>query len=284
MGAPQILVENFYNVRQFPSHIIDASEEPGGTEAFRVATGRRTALTNRWRPATANAQAWIRVRCDVSRAADMIALDRGHNLAGVAGVQLQTSTTTDFSAGVTTVASVTIPATASVNGDLSSADGVTTPEGAWLKSFATTSAQNWRLLIPAMGADLRPVVVGLYLGRSYQPGVLDGPFSDDDLATIAPSHSTAYGYRGGAAPVRQRSGVLRLRLTSDAAYADFERHIRDNFQRGRPAWIVFDAAKAERAVLAEIPYGEVAGLHTHEADYAFRSGTIPFIEREPALP
>src|SRR6185503_7462240 len=81
MAEPVLLAENFFNVVQFPSHVIVAEEELAGHEALMVGNGRRHNL-NYWTATTNNSDTWIKVTCDRIRAANCIVIDRGHNLAG----------------------------------------------------------------------------------------------------------------------------------------------------------------------------------------------------------
>ncbi|HEX6940890.1 MAG TPA: hypothetical protein VF158_15845, partial [Longimicrobiales bacterium] len=172
----RILAENLFSPAAYPGHVVTASEEPAGTEAFRAGTGRRHALTNRWTPSTANVEHWIQVTADQVRAADMIAIDRGHNLAGVA-LQLQISD--DDFATWETVLSFAIPSTAA-GGAQSLDDGALTEEGAYLRRFDLAAASQWRLVIPPMGAGLRPQIVGLYLGLSLELPPLRMPWAEEE--------------------------------------------------------------------------------------------------------
>jgi len=252
MADPAFLVENFYSLTQFIAHVVDAEEEASGRQAFRVANGRRSG-SDFWTPTTGNSDTWLRVDNVVSRQAATIALDRGHNLPGKT-VLLQRSTD-NFAADTTTVFTATIPsATSPDDTALSDANGVLTPEGAWVKSFTAVSSRYWRLLINAMGAGLKPIVVGLWLGDSWLPGKLTLPMTDeDDVLVLQETVLGSTGWVGGTLPVRRRQGELVFKLSSIAAYANAAKHIRDNFGLRRPMWIVHDTSRGERAVLAVRP-------------------------------
>ena len=151
MGAPRFLVQNYWNDVQNPTHIISANEEAAGFEAWRVGAGRRSP-GHYWTPTTANQAAWNKTDCGSAKAADMLVIDRVHNLGGVASVKLQKSND-NFSAQTVDVATFTIPTSASADNTALSA-GVRTPEGAYLLTFASTSERYWRILVPLMGASM----------------------------------------------------------------------------------------------------------------------------------
>jgi hypothetical protein len=249
MGSPAFLVKNYYSDLQYTGHTIAANEEASDHEAWRVADGRRSAQ-DYWTPTTANAAAWNKVDCAVSRAGDMVALDRGHNLGGKT-IKLQKSTD-DFSGDTVDVFTATIPTTVSDDTALTATNGALTPEGAWVKAFTSTSSRYWRLLVNAMGAGEKPQVVGWFLGEMWTPDYLRMPMPDEDYRlvygeTVIPST----GWRGRTKPVQQRLGEVNARLADASAYQTSAEHIRDRFFAGYPMWIVYDDAAAERTVLAD---------------------------------
>lgn len=275
---PRILAENFFSRSAFPDHVVSASEESAGNEAWRVGTGRRHRLTNRWMPATANAEAWIQVTCDQVRAADMIAIDRGHNLAGRT---LELRASDDDFQTYETVATLTVPSGPS--GGAGHLDhGVWTDEGAYLCRFPLAAATQWRLVIPAMGAGVRPEIVGLYLGLSYSPGrYLHQPWADeeDELSYIETASDARW--VGAGRTSRPRVGELRVRLEDYLAYDLARYHLVGHFGERRPTWIVYDEAEAERAVLAVRPQGR-SGFR-FDSEWGYRQADIGWIEHEPAV-
>lgn len=279
MGFPVMLVENLYSQTQFASHVLLASEEASRSDVWRVATGRRSPA-DRWSTQTANVAAWAQVHCDQARPADMVALDRGHNLAGVQ-VLLQSSP--DGAAWTTQVTS-TIPSTAGVSGSVDATHGVTTDEGAWVKRFTQATALYWRLWIPAMGAGLVPHVVGLWLGRSWQPAHYLGlPYDDHGQQLLAQeTDPTPAGWRGSGPTARVRDGELPIALANDAEYDTVRYHIREHFHaRRRPMWILHDANRAERAVLAVPPPGRLS--FRYEQGWHSRQAVVPWVEHEPRM-
>lgn len=279
MGRPALLVEDLYSTTQFPAHVVAANAEAAGNEAWRVADGRR-APGDRWSPTAANAVAWLRVTCDVARTVDMLALDRGHNLAGAA-LQLQTSV--DGGTTWTTRLTTTPPAAAAVAGLLDAANGVTTEEGAWLKRFAPITASDWRLRVPALGAGLVPRVVGLWIGQSWAPSqYLDLPWGEDDQELLLAETTTPAGWRGTSSVARVRVGELTIKLGSPAEYVLARYHVRNHFHaRRRPMWICYDDAQAERAVLAVPPAGRLNWRI--EQGWTNRQAVVSWIEHEPRI-
>ncbi len=179
MADPVFLIENYFSSSQFSTHVVSAIQEAAGKQAFRVGDGRRIQLDH-WSSTSLNVEAWIKVDCVSTKSATGIALDRGHNLAGKS-VVLERSAN---DSGWTNVFTATIPATAATDGDIDDANGITTDEGAWLKRFASVSDRYWRLRIPAMGADLKPEVVGLWVGNTWEPGALTLPHQDEYAETM----------------------------------------------------------------------------------------------------
>lgn len=280
MGLPVLLAENFLNIRQFASHAIAANEEATGHQVFRVADGRRSGL-DYWTPVTANAQATITVQCDRTRVADCFVLDRGHNLAGKE-VILECSDDAAFGTGnVQTCFDVFLPSS-SATGDIDDALGVRTDEGAWIKRFSARSALYWRIRIPAMGASLKPQIVGAWVGQSYSPGFLKYPHEPDVDELRVLESETEGGARGSNTPINPRSGSLQVRLTTLLDYEVGRYHLQFLFGARKPTWLVHDEERAERALLAIRVPGR-AGLG-QTSDYFYPNGNIPWIEYEVLRP
>lgn len=277
MGATKLLVENFFSKTQFPDRILDANEEAAGHLVFRVGTGRRS-IRDSWFPTTLNLAAWTRLDMVSSLPADLVVIDRGGNWAG-REVKLQRSTD-NFAADTTTVFTQTIPSTPSAPGTALTA-GVLTPEGAFLRAFTSVSSRYWRILYSAVAGE-RPVAVNHALGEMWTPFNLSFPLTDEDGELRSPEVESRTGWLGRGRVVRRRAGELNVKIEDfTAAETEVFRHIRDNFALGRPAWIVYDEAKGDRAVNAISPQGR-SGFQRRR-DWAYRQGVIAWVEHQPKV-
>ena len=170
------------------------------------------------------------------------ALDRGHNLGGES-IFFESSDSP--SSGYSTLSNPTIPTTPATGGDLDATNGITTTEGAWVKRIAAPTARRYlRLRIPAMGAGLRPRVVGLWFGIFWEPGQLWNPLTDEDVELHADRVETRKAWAASTMQIQRRVGELVFRLPTFTDYTAAATHIRDQFLAG---W---------RASEAEINYGK----------------------------
>lgn len=272
------LVDNFFNDVQHPDHVLSASSSASGHEPWRVGTARRTSL-NGWTPTELNTEAWVRVDCGTAKSADMVAIDRGHNLAGRT-IALQRSS--DGSAW-TNVASVVVPAEPTSNGVLTTPPGVHTTEGAWLLRFTAAASRYWRLHVPAMGADLRPYVVGLYLGSSWAPtSPLSLPMRDLDLELAYTDTVSDALWAGGTRAAARGRGAISIKL-EEAERPAARAAIREQFiRRARRMWIVFNDEQAEDAVLAYAPPQEFS-FPAAEPGWMHPALSFEWAEHEPLI-
>lgn len=276
MGRPIFLVENAFNLLQFPLHALAANEEASGHEAFRIANGRRSSL-DYWTPTTLNVSANVKVTCDVSRTCDTFILDRGHNLGGKE-VILERSDN-DFSSS-TTVFDITLPS-ASAPGDIDDANGVVNEEGAWLKRFSPAGALGWRIRVPAMGASLKPQIVGAWLGQAYSPADIFRPLSVDGGTLYTQESASAMAWMGRGPRNFRREGDITLQFPDLTEYATARYHLHQRFHKeGRPMWIVFDDTKADVSLLALGPAGARWGF-TREPQWFAERVSMPYLEHEP---
>lgn len=278
MANPLFCSGNFLNTVMYPDHAVSALEEPSGNEAFRAGTGRRSSL-NAATSATANAAWWLKVRCDRVRMADFVALDRGHNLAG-RQVKVQGSndnfTTTD------TIVDVTVPASVYAPSDLREDPGTLTEEGAWLRRFTPRAYRDWRLYVPAMGAGLRPLVVGLYVDLSWEPAFLQAlPFAPHGRRLSFTEVESDTAWVGASRAAQRYETTINLQLQDWAEYDVARIHIETQAWRRRPTWYVPDQAKAERAWLGQVP----AGTYRFEeaGGWGFMQTSFPLVETAPKL-
>ena len=268
------LAENFFNVRSFPLHVVSAEEEPAGFEAFRVASARRSGLSYAT-ATTANSDWWVKVVADRVRAADMIVLDRGHNLAGKT-VRVEVSQ--DNFATWETIFNAALP-TAPAVGSLDGALGVMTEEGAWVLRFPKRIGTSWRVFIPAMGAGLKPIQTGVWLGPSFGTTALTRPLARNRHTLVGEMAESALGWQAFAKRTPRREGVFSLRFPTLAEGELARLHLEGHYGRGRPTWIVPNSDDATDAFLSVLPvtdFGIVRQLQWYYGEVA-----VPYQEFEP---
>lgn len=256
-----ICAENFFNSQMFTAHTIAAEEETAGNEAWRVGTERRN-KPNFWTPTTANSSTWLKCTCDRQRSANFIAIDRNSNLAG-ATVRLEVSDD-DFTT-TTEIFNVVFPSVTAFETQLS--EGAFAGN-AYVRSFDLHTGLYWRLTIDAMGAGIKPEVVGLYLGKSHTFD-RDATRPWDDETTVLDADVSR----------RTRTGSHRFVL-GDTEYDQVRYHVRQLFQiENRATWIVPDPNNAERAYLAKSPIGS-QGV-SFPQDFGNRILQLDTIEHQP---
>jgi hypothetical protein len=287
MGQPCFLVENFFNRRMFPNHLGTGTngsfgdEETVGAEAFRIADGRRWP-GDRWMPLTANAQHTLTVQCDRSRGANMVALDRGHNLAGK---EILLRCSNDGGTTWEICFDVVLPAVVGP-GTLDDLIGCRTEEGAWLIRFLGREAPLWQLVIPAMGAGLLPQIVGLWLGQGWAPQ--DGlrfPVAPDQTQFLVDETVSEAGARGRNAAGLVRMDTLNFKAGAQGLF-DYELgryHIQGLFGAGRPMWILYDDEQTHNAVLGIRPGNASLGFQ-RSADWFYPQASVAWVEHEPVRP
>lgn len=277
---PRFLSQNIFNDIMFPANVISATSAEAGSEAFRVGTGRRLSSRNKWTTATFNTEESIKARTGQATFCDMIVLDRGHNLAGK-NIILERSDN-DFTA-TTSVFDITLPTTTPTGGDISASPGVRTEEAAWCFVFTGATAEDWRLRIPGMGANLRPEIVGLYLGRSYETThYLELPFEDENGESFFDEVMSDTAWSAATRAANRRTGTIDLKLGSEAEYITngAREHIRDNFMRDRrPMWFIPNQEQAERAVLCMHGGGQYG--FTRQDGWAHRQSQFKWFEHQP---
>lgn len=274
-GNPVFLIDNVYNQRRYPGHVVSATEEPTGTEAWRVADGRRHGLS-KWTTTSTNTDMYVIVTCTSTCTCDFVALDRGHNLATERVVVEGSVDGTNY----TNVATAVIPATTATF-DVDDADGGLTEEGAFLKRFTEAEYSWWRTKVNNMGVGLIPEIVGLWLGDSIEMRPFDFPWTDDEHMLFGPVTTTQWGWEGVGDVVARRQGTIGLRCRDSTDFANMKTHIVEQFgRRRRPMWIVPDQAQADRAVLAVRDMNGVWGTQ-FDGRWPERRVSFGWIEHEP---
>ncbi len=280
MAGPRFLAESFFNIQQFPGHTITAEEETTGFEAWRVGAARRVGGRIRayWTPTTANSTSWVECKCDRARAADMLVIDRGHNLDGET-VNLEASD--DNFATTTEVFSVVLPSNVVSNSRLSDTPGVKTTEGAYVISFDYHVALYWRIFVAAMGAGLKPQIPGAYLGKSFSPTNRPPRAWDDEPTQIVYQQIVSDSlWTSSSRKAKRRGASVTMKMASDLEQNQARYHFRSLYHGGGDVmWNVPDTDNAERAWLAEAPPGRDS--QAYPANYPRRIVSVSMVEHNP---
>lgn len=268
----RILSENYFNNFQFSGHTITASTQQTGNEAWRVGTGRRSAR-NYWTTASTGAKT-IQVQCDQVRSADVLALDRGHNLSTVT-VEFTNST----AAGWTTCRTITLPTATYPHTSIS--DGARMPDGSYICRFAASSAVpaavNWRLTCtPTTGA---PKVVGAYLGRSFSPAAEPlRPYAHGSVQMLRDEVASPEFWTAGSRVAYRHTGSASVRLT-EAEGDSAQLWIENRYWKGELAWITPDERAAEQSVLVTAP--SATRTLAYPTDWRHRVLALDWVEHQP---
>lgn len=281
MAKPRFFIENFYNTFQFSGHDIATytTTPRTGFEAYSVANDRRDPY-DYYTPSSTNVQCDLIVACGTSRQADMIAIDRVNNLAGLT-VSLAGDDNASFTSP-SSIFSITFPSSYVDDDDLTASPGVLTKEGAWLYAFGDNTHQYWRVRISAPGSGLRQRVGGLWLGKSYTPTLyLDQPFEDDLIQSRREERVSDTAWVAATRGAKRRVGTVRLKMADDSEYDTASYHFQDLFQDPYGMWMVFDQEEAENAVFA-YPQQGTHGFPQKPGWY-YRQAEIPWYEHMPAV-
>lgn len=218
----------------------EALDDAPGREAFRVADNLRDMTS--WTVTTTNVNRSVNVDCVTATTPSIIAVDRGHNLAGK---QLRLAGYDDpgFTGGVT-VWTVTVPS--SPGGLPTDANGCLTPDGVWWKTFSGVSKRVHSVSPLAQGVGLAPILTGLYLGTSYRmPEFLNAPGAYDYGTQVKYMRNELS--RGGVRSKSRPINFDRLSLSIDldsADYAGFDAEVRRLLRYGQPWWFCLDDSDA----------------------------------------
>lgn len=280
MGQPLFLVDNLFNGgfpgSQYPNNTITAEEEGTNHEVFHLANGRRSPL-DFWTSTTANSDTWAETRCNRVRAADMVVIDAGHNLAGET-VQIEGSD--DNFTTIDTIHSAIIPSVSSP-GNIDNALGIVTEEGVWMRRVPLRAHRYYRVFIPAMGADLRPQIIGLWIGLSWEPGLFWNPLAANRVSISGPETITPQRWRGRALLGTERVVSMTVKLPSLFAYDQARLHIEGLFAANEPMWVIPDQDQADQAFLAVPPLGRIGFNFGDSSDWGYLQMVIEAIEHEP---
>lgn len=279
MASPLLLSDNLFNQRIYPANVITAVEETPGHEILNVGDGRRSQF-DYWTPVTTNVVQRVTVDAITAVSTSCCALDRGHNLFGKT-VTIDGADDVAFTTNVITPFSAALPSSITAGASIDGANGALTEEGAWLKRYAVTAARRfWRLSVSAMGTGLKPVVVGLWLGRSYDPPAFFTPSSMEGAELHVATRVSEWFWRGRGPSTPARSGTLNLRFNTVGDYEAARATLMLQYLRGRPMWICYDSAQAERSFLTLCPE-EARIAPGFEPGWFPQQVKVPYLEHQP---
>lgn len=271
------LFQNVFDEVQFPDHVLSASSSPSGGEAYRVATGRRSAI-DAWTPGAENTTHFVEVNCQIPRAVNLCIIDRGHNLDSTLCrgffLEARDSTTCSWSE---LWRSTDVP-TSAQPGPSTAIDGIRTWEGALVHQFPVSAWRYYRLRIPA-STGYAPVVRNLALGLAWSPSEPALAPSDYDQTQVAFEETVSpSGWRGSGRVSKTRAGSALYRLTSFGEYLNTRVQLGE-YQSGRISWYIPRRARAEEAICVKMP--PVTFPAPMEPGWPYRSVSVPYREHEP---
>lgn len=278
-----LLTENFLAAAaQFPQHTVAASSEASGYPVDKVANERRHVL-ERFEPNNTNTDVTVTATCNLLRAADACVIDRESNHRGY---RYQVRLSDDAFATPRTVWDVNpIPSVA--GGTPAGASGCVTTEGAWIKTWDADASYGWQLVSKAMGSGLKPLLTGVWIGKSWQPTqyLLRFPLEDQHHVVQYAASTSPYAWQGRGPVAQLRQGTLRLGLPTYDDEAAYEYHIVMRYLTGRPMWVCWQKTSAPwRAMLVTCPPGAAVNWVRDPAFHPlYRAVDIPFIEEQPAV-
>ena len=271
MGQPLFLAENFFNVAQFPAHVVTSIQpEAVGQEVFRIGVARRSVL-NRFRNADSSLTMAAKVVTDRVREADVLIMDRNSDIIG-RNFFLEVGTGGAF----TIVHTETIPSDVVLGSSLNDpAHIIRTSEGAFILKFPAASGTEWQITVQTLASDSGSFG-GCYLGKSFTPshgGRM--PFDDEDtwldfgvVRRGVPDNDVRHG----------RTGSFGMMMDGEAEWNEARRTFRELFGKGHPLWIAPDSDMAERmwfgynapgsmgAAFSERPQGRTVVITADEYD------------------
>lgn len=284
MGRPVILSDNLFNVRTYRAHTLAASSTSGDSDILHLASGRRIRGLSGWGASALNTEATLRATCDRPRAANLLFVDRDHNLDEATTPQVGVRISNDGFATSTTLGPWDVPAAPTPFASLYEDALIRSHEGALLKWFPLDAGWEWEVFIPAMGAGLAPALAGLMLGQlttfvhqQQQPAPL-GRGGTDLIYNVrrSPQAQAAAGEIGAL-----DRGELVLRLEDFDEYLGALYPIGDLYFHRKAAVIIQDDENAGDAILAVAP----PGVHRFamEPGWGWPVVRIPYEETEPEL-
>lgn len=253
--TPLLLYDNYLDtVQLYPGGALDASEQPQGFEAMRVADYRRDRTY--WQPATdgGGVDHYVRVKLPTAigaRGVDYVMIDRDSTLFGRT-VYLEGSAD---GAAWTVSQALNVPAAAAVGGDPTMPAMAQTEEGvAWSLAGAALAARLWwRLRIPYV-ANYRPIITGLMFGLRTQLLGYSNVFDEDAGERTQSTEVSTAGYRSSTKAFSYRVATLGLETIGSTEYDGTMRAVREALFARQAPWMLFMdyATRPERGWLFEV--------------------------------
>ncbi len=272
MGLPCLLVDNFFNTRIYTGHVLSAVEN--STDAPLVGAARRSTY-DAYQSTTPNLDASLKSRNGITRYADMCVVDRGHNQGGKT-VKVQCSDD-NFTLSTQDAVNTLTPSSPGA-GSLDDALGVRNAEGAWLKRFTGRAAQDWQYFVGAMGAGLRCLVPGLWIGQCWRPSYIDRPLAIGVTELVVEETESDQGWVGRGKSVPRRQGILHFSFPTQFDAEQAVWHLAQ-YAAGRRMWVIADDERADDAFLAVLPKGLI-GLSL-ELGFFYPKLDLPYLEADP---
>lgn len=281
MGRPVFLSDNVFNPRIYPGHTLSASSTASGTDVLNLSSGRRIGGVNLggWYASAANTDGHVTATFDALLAFDLAFIDRGHNLDGqTVRVRISDDDFTTY----TEVGPRTVPSSPTPYASLYDGQIVRTDEGALLWWLGLQSGYAVRFYVDAMGAGIRPELVGLMVGKSWTPGhAVIKPEVMPQTTFLSEETRTPQAQSAGSEIGRFASARVRMRMASWSEYATARYPFEALYFSGKPMVWLWDDGAAERAVLSRVPPGRYG--FQNPTDQYLPELDIPIAETEPVL-
>lgn len=265
-ATPRTLADNLFEDQAlYPAHIVTFSSEAGTDHGWHAFDGLRDVTV--WRSFNRDASEFAKVECNVPRPADMVVLDRNHNVFGRA-IRVRSSengsTWTNRFAGTV------------------GTGGTTTKEGAWWASFDEVSAPFWQVIFFATGSAITTILTGLTLGKSLRfRNYLSRPVAPDRRRRFFDEVRTPGGVFARADFARHRILDDRVILHDEQEYIDGVAKWVIQAEDGNvPFWWVLDDTNAPADLYQFVSSGTDVAWAFQSAKG--RTGRLQAIENVPA--
>lgn len=238
--TPLVLADNVFDTYNlYTAATMDAISFVAGRDPFHIADYRRD--RSWWQPTTdgGGTNPWVRVDlgAGITRAADFLFIDRGHNLWG-RSVNLQGG---DDGAAWPTSFTRTVPALGTVGGDPTTATMAVTEEGALYSLITAGTPRRWWRITTTYSAAFIPILTGVMAGLRNQLLGYSTIFDEDASERTPPGDTSAAGYRGSNLLYSWRTCELGLKYIGATEYDTTIRTLRRLlFEKNQPFALFMD--------------------------------------------